>query len=152
MTIPVSVPAPTRPATSTHKRHALAVAGAALAPTVVWLLAQATGTELKVSLAGQPPMVVSLPFVVATAAAASLAGWGALAVLRRVTSHPRRLWTCLALAALLLSFGPVAAVETSTAARTYLALMHIAVATILILGLRGTVAAHRPADAKQSHS
>src|SRR5258708_29467603 len=98
MTTAVSVSGSSRPATAVRKRRALVVAGATLAPTAVWLVAQATGTELNVTLAGQPPMVVSLPFVVVTALAASLAGWGALAVLQRATSHARRLWTGLAVA------------------------------------------------------
>jgi hypothetical protein len=152
MTTPASVSASTRPATAVRKRRTFAVAGAALAPTAVWLVAQATGTELEVSLTGQPPMVVSLPFVVVTALAAALAGWGALAVLQRVTSRGRMLWTGLAVAALFVSFGPVATVETSAAARTFLALMHVAVAAVLIPGLRGTVPARGSADTERRQS
>jgi hypothetical protein len=118
----------------------------------VWLLAQATGTELKVTLTSQPPMIISLPFVIGTALAASLAGWGVLAVLQRTTIHARALWTSLALAALLASFGPVGIVETSGGTRAFLALMHITVATVLILGLRGSLAANRSADAGGSRS
>lgn len=152
MTTAASVPASTRPVPAVRKRRALAVAGAALAPTAVWLVAQATGNELEVTLAGQPPMVVNLPFVVVTALAASLAGWGALAVLQRVTSHPRTLWTGLAVAALLVSFGPVAIMETNAAARTFLALMHVTVAAVLVPGLRGTVPARGSADAQRRNS
>jgi Family of unknown function (DUF6069) len=152
MTTAVSVPRKTLPTTAVRRRRALTVTGAALAPTAVWLLAQATGTELKVTLAGQPPMVVSVPIIVVTALAASLAGWAALAVLRRTTSHARTLWTGLAVAALLASFGPVAIVQTNAAARTFLALMHLTVATVLILGLRGTIPAHTPADTERSQS
>lgn len=152
MTTPASVSASTRPATAVLKRRALAVVGAALAPTAVWLVAQAAGNELEVSLAGQPPMVVSLPFVVVTALAASLAGWGALAVLQRVTSHARTLWTGLAVAALLASLGPVATVETSAAVRTFLALMHVAVAAVLVPGLRGTLPARGMVDTERRQS
>jgi Family of unknown function (DUF6069) len=152
MTTAVSASTSTRPATGPGRRRVLAVAGAALAPTAVWLLAQATGTELKVTLAGQPPMVISLPVVIGTALAASLAGWVVLAVLQRTTRHARALWTGLAIAALLASFGPVAIVETNAGVRALLALMHVTVATVLILGLRGTVPAHRAANAGGSHS
>jgi Family of unknown function (DUF6069) len=152
MTAAASVPASTRPATAVGKRRALAVAGAALAPTAIWLVAHATGNELEVTLAGQPPMVVSLPFVVVTALAASLAGRGALAVLQRVTSHARTLWTGLAVAVLLVSFGPVAIVETDAAARTFLALMYVTVAAVLIPGLRGTVPARGSADTTRRQS
>jgi hypothetical protein len=152
MTTPASVSAPTRPAATVRNRRTLVVAGAALAPTAVWLVAQATGHDLEVSLAGQPPMVVSLPFVVVTALVASLAGWGALAVLQRVTSHARTLWTGLAVAALIVSFGPVATVETNAAARTFLALMHVAVAAVLVPGLRGTLPARAMVDTERRQS
>jgi hypothetical protein len=152
MTTAASVPASTRPATAVRKRRALAVAGAALAPTAVWLLAHVTGNELEVTLAGQPPMVVNLPFVVVTALAASLAGWAALAVLQRVSSHARTLWTGLAVAALLTSFAPLATVETNGAARTFLALMHVTVAAVLIPGLRGTLPARRMVDTERRQS
>ena len=143
-----SIPA----STGVGKRRALAVVGAALAPTTVWLLAQATGIELEVIMAGQPPMVISLPFVVATALAASLAGWAALALLQRMTGHARALWTGLAIAALLASFGPVAIAEATAETRTLLALMHVIVATVLILGLRGTVPAHGSTQGRQGQS
>lgn len=149
MTTATSVSASTRPSGAVRRRRALTVAGATLAPTAVWLIARATGTELKVTMAGQPPMVVNLPFVVVTALAAALAGWGALEVLQRVTSRGRRLWTGIAVAALLVSFGPVATVETNTAARTFLALMHVAVAAVLIPGLRGTASAHGSSDVER---
>lgn len=129
-----------------RRRLALTIAGATLAPVLPWLAAQATGTELEVIIAGQPPMVVGLPAILATALAAALAGWAALAVLHRVTRRGRAVWTGLALAVLIGSFLPLATVETSGAARTYLALAHITVAAVLIPGLRGTVPAGRVAS------
>ena len=152
MTTAASVSASTRPPAALRRRRALVVAGATLAATAVWLVAQATGTDLEVTVAGQPPMVVSLPLVVVTALAAALAGWGALAILQRVTSRGRTLWTGLAVAALLMSFGPVATVETNAAVRTSLALMHVAVAAVLVPGLRGTVPARGSADPERRQS
>ncbi len=138
--------------TGVGKRRALAAVGAALAPTTVWLFAQVTGIELKVTPAGQPSMVINLPIVVAAALAASLAGWAALAMLQRVTGRASALWTGLAIATLLASFGPVAMVETTAETRTLLALMHVIVATVLILGLRGTIPAHRSGEGAQGRS
>lgn len=148
-TVSASTSAPA--ATGIGRRRALTVIGATLAPAAVWLLAQATGTELAITLASRPPMVVSLPFVIGTALAASLAGWAALAGLQRMTGHARALWTSLAIAALLASFGPIAVVQTNAEVRTMLALMHLIVATVLILGLRRTVPAHRSTETGRSH-
>lgn len=142
----------THPTTAVRRRRALTVGGATLAATAPWLLAQAIGTDLQVTMAAQPPMVVGLPFVVGTALTASLAGWGALAVLQRVTSRARMWWTALAVTALLVSFLPVVSAQTSAAVRVLLALTHIAVAAVLIPGLRSTVPARTPADAGRSQS
>lgn len=125
-----------------RRRRALTLAGATVAPVVPWLVAQATGTELEVTLGEQAPMVISLPFVIVTALAAALAGWAALAILRRVSRTARAardLWAGLAVAGLLGSFLPLASAEASGATTIYLALAHVAVAAVLIPGLRGTV-------------
>jgi peptidoglycan/LPS O-acetylase OafA/YrhL len=152
MITPVSASTSAPAATGVGRRRAFVVVGATLAPAAAWLLAQATGTELAVTLAGRPPMVLSLPFVIGTALAAALAGWAALALLQRMTRHARTLWTGLAIAALLASFAPVAIVQTNTAARSMLALMHVIVASVLILGLRRTVPARRATQTGRSHS
>ena len=55
-------------------------------------------------------------------------------------------------AALLASFGSVAIVQANAGVRTMLALMHVSVATVLILGLRGTMPAHRSTEAGQGQS
>jgi hypothetical protein len=73
-------------------------------------------------------------------------------MLQRMTGHARALWTTLAIAALLASFGPIAIVRTNAEVRTILALMHVIVATVLILGLRRTVPAHWTAETGRSHS
>jgi membrane-associated HD superfamily phosphohydrolase len=117
-------------------RHGLAVAGAVLAAVMVRLIAAATGTTLRVTPPGQSMLTVSLPMVVTIALAASLAGWAALVVLRRITRRAHTVWTGLAVVALLASLVPLSSVQTTASARVFLALMHIAVAAVLIPGLR----------------
>lgn len=128
--------APAHPVQATRARRTLTLAGASLAPAALWLAAQAAGIELTVAMSGRPPMTIGLPAVLATAAAASLAGWGALAVLARVSSRPGRSWTVVASAALVLSLLGPAAAEADTATRAVLLAMHLAVAAVLIPGLR----------------
>jgi Family of unknown function (DUF6069) len=62
------------------------------------------------------------------------------------------LWISLASAALLGSLGPVTTVQTNADVRAVLALMHVSAATVLLLGLRRTVPAHRFAETGRSHS
>lgn len=118
----------------------LAVVAATGAAVAVWLAAWLSGTDLRVTPPGQSSMVVALPAVAGTALAAGLVGWAALAVLRRVTRRARTLWTALALAALVASFALILSVHASAGVRAFLALMHVAVAAVLVPSMRRTVA------------
>ncbi|MBQ0993059.1 hypothetical protein KBX08_23580 [Micromonospora sp. H61] len=68
-------------------------------------------------------------------AVAALAGWALLAVLERRTNRSRVWWTSIAVAVLLLSLvvGPPSGVGGG--AKATLALLHLSVGVILILGL-----------------
>lgn len=127
-------------ARSVRPQRALAVAGATAAVAPFWIGAWATGVEFDV-VSGGRPMVVSLPLVLTTAFAVSLAGWGALALLERLTARAGRIWTAIAVAVLLISLVPLPAVETESATRVVLALMHVAVGAVLIPALRATTIA-----------
>lgn len=113
-----------------------AVVGAVVAATAIWLVAQLTGTELRVTIPGQSAMTIGPIAVVAVSLGAALVGWLALAVLRRFTSRARAVWTGLAIAGLALSLVPLLTVSAEPVARLFLALMHVGVATVLIVGLR----------------
>lgn len=127
-------------ARSVRPQRALAVAGATAAVAPLWIGAWAMGVEFDV-VSGGRPMVVSLPLVLTTALAVSLAGWGALALLERLTARAARIWTAIAVAVLLISLVPLPAVETGSATRVVLALMHVAVGAVLIPALRATTTA-----------
>lgn len=131
------------PILSMTRRRLLAVGGGTVAPAVVWFVAGATGVDFSVSMPGQPTMVIGLGLVAAAALLAGLAAWGLLLLLSQFFARARAIWTALALVALLVSFGPVASVETTVSARLTLSLMHLAVAAALIPGLRGTTPAFR---------
>ncbi len=124
-----------------RRGRVIAVTGATAAASAVWIVARLAGSTLTVSMPGQAPMAIGLPVVVFTALVAALAGWGLLAGLERLTHWPRTLWTVVAVVALLASFGPPALADTSTGSRIALVLMHLAVAAVLIPGLRRTTRA-----------
>lgn len=123
-----------------RERAALTVGSATAAAVLLWIAAQVTGVELEVDTALLAPMVIGLPLVLIAALGASLAGWGALALLQRLTSQARRVWTVVAVATLLLSLPPLLTVEAAAETRLYLALMHIIVGAVLIPGLRASAA------------
>lgn len=77
--------------TSRRRARATAVAAAILAPTAVWLVAvPLLGVDLQVAQpGGRSPAQITLPLVLVTALAASLAGWGLLALLERLTRRAR---------------------------------------------------------------
>jgi hypothetical protein len=120
-------------------RRALVVAGAVVAATVPWMLALLTGTTLEVPMAGREPLMIGLPEVLIVAVLASLAGWGAVEVLRRLTRRAAAAWTMLSLAVLLASLLPIIFADISAGVGAYLAAMHLAVGVVLIPGLRATL-------------
>lgn len=126
----------TTPATSRTVRlrvGVLAVGGAVLATALLWTAAQILGIELRVDPRnGRPPGLISLPFAAALTLAVSAVGWGVRALLDRLIRRASAVWTVLATLALLASFLPLFAVEATGAAKTILALMHVAVAAVLI--------------------
>lgn len=142
MTAPAN-DAPAAPRTSHHLRRATAVLAAVLATGAIWLVAvPLLGVDLQVAQpSGRAPAEVTLPLVIVTALAASVAGWGLLALLERLTHRARTIWTSTAAVALVVSFTPLLAPGTPTAARTVLALLHLTVAAILIPALARSAAA-----------
>jgi Family of unknown function (DUF6069) len=143
------------PTTRLRRARALAVIGAALGALAVWLI---TGPLLGVHITaptrpGAPELQPITPAIVAaTSLVAALAGWALLALLERFTVRARRIWTAIALLVAVLSLaGPLSTLASTTAANALaLALMHLAVAAVLIPILAGTArASARPAPARQ---
>jgi hypothetical protein len=94
------------------------------------------GTQLLIRFGIGPAQGVGIESVVGASLAASLLGWGLLTLLERRTRRARTIWSRIAIVVLLVSLSlPLSAGATisSTAA---LALMHLAVAAVLITGLR----------------
>src|SRR6267143_624727 len=116
-----------------------AVLGATAAAVAIWVVATAAGADLTVSFgSGQPIQKVTVINVVVAALVGSLAGWGLLALLRRFTTNARAIWTVIAIIFALLSLGGPLSTISSTGTKVTLVAMHLAVATVTIVGLRRT--------------
>ncbi|MGH3936576.1 MAG: DUF6069 family protein [Pseudonocardiaceae bacterium] len=120
-------------------RRALVAAGAVLAAVMVWTIA-VVGLDLRVTVPETPgsPNRRDLQFgsVLSTAVVATVAGWALLALLERITSRARTIWTAIAVTVLLLTL-PYLPGFTATE-RVVIALIHLTLAAILITGLRRT--------------
>jgi hypothetical protein len=113
--------------------------GATAAAVAIWIVATLARAELTVSFgAGQPIQKVTVINVIVAALVGSLAGWGLLALLRRFTTNARAIWTVIAIIFALLSLGGPLSAIASTGTKVALVAMHLAVATVTILGLRRT--------------
>lgn len=132
---------------SVRRRRLGVVALAVLAAVLVWLVADPllghrlgiTDGEQTLDLGAAPVGVVAL--------LASLSGWGLLAALERFgVRRARAIWTGVAGAVLTLSFLPFIGNGIDSGTRVSLALMHLAVAAVLVPGLGGTSSGTR-ADA-----
>ncbi|WP_282794529.1 DUF6069 family protein [Streptomyces sp. CC224B] len=111
---------------------------AVLAPVLVWLVTDPLlGHRLRIADGGRTLDIGAVP-VAAVALLASLAGWALLAALERFWArHARAVWTGAACAVLAVSFLPLAGDGMDGGTRLSLALMHLAVAAVLVPGLGG---------------
>ncbi|MFC4589046.1 DUF6069 family protein [Sphaerisporangium corydalis] len=137
MTTDARTPQPIAGGSPVLRVRALATAGTVVATGLIWLVAQVLDVGLVVDPRnGQPAGPIGLPIVVMFTLVLSLLGWGALAVLERLTRRARTIWTVLALVVLAVSFVPVTFVGATAGTRIVLSLMHVAVAAVLIPSLR----------------
>jgi hypothetical protein len=117
--------------------RAIAVGGAVLAASLLWLAARALGVTFRVDPHhGHPPQVLSLPLIIGFTLFFCLLGWASLALLERLTRSATTIWTALAVLVLLLSFVPIISVSASVGTKTALSLIHCSIAAVLIPAMR----------------
>ncbi|MGW5678078.1 DUF6069 family protein [Streptomyces sp. NPDC003860] len=119
------------------RKERLAVTGlAVLAPLLVWLVADPIlGRQLEIAN-GDETLEIGAVVVALVALLVALAGWGLLAALERFgVRRARAVWTGAALAVLALSVLPLTGDMTGDT-RAALGLIHLAVAAVLVPGLR----------------
>jgi len=129
---------PARPPTNNVIRtRVLGVVGATLAAAGVWVVAvPVLGVHLMTRFGNQDAQNVGLGLVLTTGLVGSLAGLGLLVVLEKVTSRAVTIWTAVAVVVLLASLSLPLVAGTTTSAKVALALMHVAVASVLIATFR----------------
>lgn len=121
----------------------VAVVSTVVGALVAWVLAEyAFGVDLhSPAMGSQPPQPISAGWVAIVAGVASLLGWGVLALLERLTSRARTVWTVLAVVVFLVSLsGPWSGPGITVANRLLLMLIHVVVAGLLIPQLSCTSA------------
>ena len=134
----VTSPLATAPATATVARtRALGVVGATLAAVVVWTLAvPILGVHLITRFGNADAQDVGIGLVITGSLIGSLAGLGLLVVLERISSRAMAIWTVVAIGVLVVSLSLPLVAGTTTPTKATLALMHVAVAIVLIATLR----------------
>jgi hypothetical protein len=132
---PIAPPRAAQDIACIRARRISAVIGAAVSTVIAWtFLDQVSGVDMAVK-SGSSVSHVGVVAVALTALCAGLAGWGLLAWLERTVKRPRRTWTIIAVAALVLSLlGPLGGVNA--AAMEALAALPLTAATSIIVGLR----------------
>ncbi|MFJ7334307.1 DUF6069 family protein [Streptomyces sp. NPDC101110] len=121
-----------------RKRRPGVAAPAVLSPVLVWLVADPLlGHPLRI-VDGARTLDVGAGPVAVVALLVSLAGWGLPAALERFgVRHARLIRTAVAVAVLALSFLPFTGDGMDGGTRASLAVMHLAVAAVLIPGYGG---------------
>ena len=119
------------------RTRVLGVLGATLAAAAVWALAvPGLGVHLVTRFGSGDAQTVGLGLVLTASLMGSLAGLGLLVVLEKVVSRALTIWTSVAVAVLLASLSLPLVAGTTTSAKGALALMHVAVASVLIATFR----------------
>jgi len=133
-TTPAQAAAPARAKPDRRLRIAGVLAAIAL-PVLIWVIAvPLLGVDLTVTDERQdPPKVVEIGLgaIVFISAAATLLGWGLLAVLERFLRRARLVWTVIAVLVLLVTFAPLTG-SMSGGGRSTLVGLHLAVGVPLI--------------------
>jgi len=120
-----------------RRNRILGVGGATLAAAAVWAIeVPLLGIRLQAQFGNTAPQSIGIGLVVLSALAGSLAGWGVLVLLERRFARARTIWTGIAIAFLLVSFSAPISAGTTTTTKVALAMMHVAVAGVLIPTLR----------------
>lgn len=137
------------PTSQTRLRRLAAVIAAVVAAVVLWAIAaHGAGVDLRSPAFGpsQKPAVLNAGIVAVASGLAGLAAWGLLALLERTTRRPRRIWTGIALAVLVVSLGaPLSGHGVSDASRAILVCLHLLVAATLVALIGRTATAGRDA-------
>ncbi|MFE6398948.1 DUF6069 family protein [Streptomyces alboflavus] len=132
---------------STRRRRLGVTVLAVLAPVLVWLVADPLLGHRPRIIDGEQTLDIGAVPATAVALLASLSGWALLAALERFAPHrARAVWTGLAGAVLAVSFLPFIGDGMDGGTRATLALMHLAVAAVLIPGLGGGPSRSRGRD------
>ncbi len=120
------------------RTRAMAVLGAAIAAVAIWAIAvPLLGVHLLVRFGASAPQSVGIDYVIGASVIGSLVGWGLLALLERSTARARSIWTSGAIVAVLVSVALPLSFGVSTSTKITLALMHVAVAAVVIPAMRG---------------
>ncbi|MCW2859560.1 MAG: hypothetical protein JWP48_1268 [Actinoallomurus sp.] len=140
MTATTTMQRPPRSLAATPRRARAIAVGATVAATgVIYTAARAFGTDFKLTDPGKAEAhQLILPEIIVFTLVFSLLGWGALALLERVTRRAKTIWTALAGVVLALSFVPIAIEQATGDTKVMLALIHVAVAAVLVPVLRLT--------------
>src|SRR5438105_6941082 len=117
--------------------RALGVAGATLAAVAVWALATPIlRTSLVIQFGDGAPQTIGMELVVIGSLTGSLLGLGSLLVLEKFSSRARAIWTAVAIGVLLVSLSLHLVAGSTASTKAALALMHLAVASVVIPTLR----------------
>ncbi|USQ76872.1 DUF6069 family protein [Ornithinimicrobium cryptoxanthini] len=134
-------PGAAAPRTGSTERRSLVVAAAAVAAMLTWLVADPVlSIDLKVLEApgGTTTRLVSAGSIVSSAIIAGLLSWALLAVLERKATQGVTVWRWVTAAVALVSLLAPLSLAQNTGATVVLTLLHVAVASVLILALPGT--------------
>lgn len=117
---------------SPWQMRAMAIVDAIILNTIILAVSTVVMDEYPVAAAGEDVQSIGFAPVLLVTLLAGLAAWGSLALLERITSRAKTIWTALAAAVFLVSLlGPFGSGEDTSSVVT-LGLLHVGAAVTLI--------------------
>jgi hypothetical protein len=132
--------------TAPWQARAMAIVDAVVLNVAILIIGRVVTGDWPVATVGDDGRTIGFAAVIVVTAVAGLVAWGLLALLERMTTNAKTIWTAIAAIVLLLSLlGPLGS-GVGTSSKIVLALMHVGAAATIIPLMRRSTAGDRSND------
>ena len=124
---------------SGRQTRAMAIVAAIVVNVIILVAGRLVNGEFPVATVGSDDRTIGFGQVIVMTGVTGLIAWGLLAVLERITSRAKTIWTVIAVIVVVLSIlGPIDG-GVDTASKVVLALMHVGAAATIVPLMRRTI-------------
>lgn len=124
---------------STWQMRAMTIVDAIVVNVIILIVGRVVNGEFPIATVGSDDQTIGFAQVIVVTVLVGLVAWGSLALLERMTSRAKAVWTAIALIVFVLSLlGPLGS-GVNTSSKVVLACMHVGAAATIIPLMRRSV-------------